>query len=199
MASTHDAAKQHIIDTARVLFFQEGFKTISTDRMAKEAAISKTTLYKHFPNMAGILEAVLQEEVDAFDVGISLDINSQADFEQALISYGTNLLNYLNKPQMVQFAQLMFEEARLQPEVAKVFFDTAYQGTIQDLSQMMALGLKKGFLSSSLTPEELAEQLLGMWEGFRFIGAQLGLAKRPFDEPKKWALKCVKSLLSGQT
>ncbi|MEM7737696.1 MAG: TetR/AcrR family transcriptional regulator [Deinococcota bacterium] len=190
-------ARQRIIQTARNLFFTDGFRTISTDHMAKAAAVSKSTFYKHFAGMDALLEAVLQAEVATFDLNVDIEIQTALDFEKALVGYGSNLLTYLNQQQMIQFAQVMFEEARLQPDTAKIFFETAYAATIKELAAIIAVGMSKKYLETSLSAAELAEQLLGMWEGFRFISAQLGLTATPFADPERWAQKGVMTLLSA--
>ena len=171
---------------------------MSTDWLAKEASVSKATLYKYFPSMTAVFRAVVKAEVDVFESGIPANVSTPAEFEEALVRYGTNLLKYLNQDDVIQFAQLMFEEARSNPDIASEFYAAAYGCTLKDLSQIMQEGLIQGFLVSPLTPNELAEQLLGMWEGFRFIQAQLGLTHKPFKHPCQWSKKCVATFLDKQ-
>ena len=198
MANSQSTPQERIITAARHLFFKQGFEKVSTDLLAREASVSKATLYKYFPNMGAVLRAVLEAEVDVFETGISTSVATKEEFEALLIRYGTNLLKFLNQSEIIEFSQLMFEEARFNPDIANEFYGAAYGRTIKDLSCIMEQGLVRGFLVSSLTPDELAEQLLGMWEGFCFIRAQLGLTKKPFKHPQQWSKKCVQTLLSGQ-
>lgn len=199
MTHSQSTPPERILAAARHLFFQQGFEKVSTDVLAKEASVSKATLYKYFPSMTAVLEAVVEAEVDVFERGIPTQVSTREEFEETLIRYGTNLLHFLNQNDIIQFAQLMFEEARSNSDIARVFYAAAYDRTLKDLSQLIRQGLEQGFLVSPLYSDELAEQLLGMWEGVCFIRAQLGLTKKPFKQPQQWSEKCVQTLLNGQS
>ncbi|MGG6298175.1 TetR/AcrR family transcriptional regulator [Leptolyngbya sp. AN02str] len=197
MTHSQNTPPEKILTAARRLFFQQGFEEVSTDLLAKEASVSKTTLYKYFPSMIAVLRAVVEAEVNVFEHGLPPQVLTREDFETTLVRYGENLLHFLNQSDIIQFAQLMFEEARFNPDIATVFYAAAYGRTLQDLSKLIQQGIEKGFLRSALTADELAEQLLGMWEGFCFIRAQLGLTQKPFEYPQEWSQKCVQTLLNG--
>ncbi|PSB36755.1 TetR/AcrR family transcriptional regulator [Aphanothece minutissima] len=190
--------RDRLLSAARELFFQQGFARVSTDALAKAASVSKATLYKHFPSMEAVLRAVVEREVDGFERGVPITVATAAAFRAALVQYGTNLLNFLNQPDIIRFAQLMFEEARGNRGLAGDFYDSAYGRTQNDLAQLIQQGLDRGDLRSSLPAAELAEQLLGLWEGFGFIRALLGLTPQPFPDPGAWSEACVGTFLAGQ-
>jgi AcrR family transcriptional regulator len=186
--------RERIVQAGKRLFFTHGFKAIATDALAGEAAVSKATLYKYFPNMTAVLEAVVEAEVAVFEHGVQTEAGTKSEFTAALIQYGVNLLTFLNRRETIAFAQLMFEEARSHPGLAATFYKAAYARTIADLSRVLTRGQDQGYIVSELKPEELAEQLLGMWEGFGFVRAQLGLTKKPFADPKARSERCVAGL-----
>ena len=198
MTNSQPKPRERVIQAGKRLFFQQGFKAVSTDALASEASVSKATLYKYFPNMTAVLRTVVEAEVAIFESGVPEELPTRKEFRVALIRYGSNLLRFLNKPETIAFAQLMFEEARLHPELAKTFYAAAYTRTVADLSRMIGKGLEQNFIVSALTPEQLSEQLLGMWEGFRFVRAQLGLTKKPFSSPQVWAEQCVQVLMGAE-
>ena len=57
-----DFNRQRIVDSARVHFFRHGFRSVTMDDLAQELAISKKTLYAHFPGKIELLEAVLADK-----------------------------------------------------------------------------------------------------------------------------------------
>src|SRR6266480_434122 len=59
---TGDAARQRIVEAARAHFFSHGFRSVTMDDLAEELAISKKTLYAHFPSKTALLEAVLADK-----------------------------------------------------------------------------------------------------------------------------------------
>src|SRR6266487_1206852 len=53
---------QRIVQAAREHFFSHGFRSVTMDDLAEELAISKKTLYAHFPSKTALLEAVLADK-----------------------------------------------------------------------------------------------------------------------------------------
>ena len=61
-ARSADADSQRIVEAARAHFFSHGFRSVTMDDLAEELAISKKTLYAHFPSKIALLEAVLADK-----------------------------------------------------------------------------------------------------------------------------------------
>src|SRR6266576_927015 len=57
-----DSGRQRIVEAARTHFFSHGFRSVSMDDLAEELAMSKKTLYAHFPSKIALLEAVLADK-----------------------------------------------------------------------------------------------------------------------------------------
>ena len=57
-----DSSRQRIVEAARAHFFSHGFRSVTMDDLAEELAISKKTLYAHFPSKIALLEAVLADK-----------------------------------------------------------------------------------------------------------------------------------------
>lgn len=189
-----DSPPDRILWAARDLFFKEGFARVSTNRLAKEAAVSKSTIYKYFPNMVDVLRAVTAMEAESFEAGTPRHVDSLEELCEALTGFGINIMRFLNRSDIQQFTQLMLEEARAHPDISKQFFDMAYGRTLRLVSDLVNQGLEKGFVNSGSSADELAEQLVGMWEGVPVMRAHMGVVKHPFTDPEAWAEKCVLAL-----
>jgi AcrR family transcriptional regulator len=61
-AQPADSDAQRIVEAARAHFFSHGFRSVTMDDLAEELAISKKTLYAHFPSKITLLEAVLADK-----------------------------------------------------------------------------------------------------------------------------------------
>ncbi|MEM6973034.1 MAG: TetR/AcrR family transcriptional regulator [Pseudomonadota bacterium] len=183
-----------IVKAARRLYFSQPVTTVTTDLLAREASVSKTTMYKYFPRMDDVLAAVVEGEAERFETGVPTTVSGPEELRDALVQYGEKLLGFLNEAEIIQFARLMHEEARSHPDVARTFYDAAYGRSHARLSALIEEGIDAGYLRSSLTAGELAEQLLGMWESLRYVQAQLALTDRPFENPRGWSEKCVATL-----
>ncbi|MEO0586243.1 MAG: TetR/AcrR family transcriptional regulator [Planctomycetota bacterium] len=188
--------RERVLAAGRLLFFKHGFAAVSTDMIAKEAKLSKATLYKHFDNLADVLVAVIQVEADRIESGGPVFADTWPEFRVAMVRYGTNLLRFLNDPEIIRFTQLVHEEARLHPGVAQPFFSSALESTHRRITAMIEHADSCGYLDITCTPAETAEQLMGMWEPLRWSKALVGLSNRPYPRPGDWAEKCVHALLS---
>jgi len=54
--------RRRILEAARAHFFKHGFRNVTMDDLAAELAVSKKTLYAHFPSKDALLEAVLRDK-----------------------------------------------------------------------------------------------------------------------------------------
>lgn len=58
------ATRQHILDTAELIFAQQGFDGARVDRIAAEAGVNKALIYYYFKNKQAILEELLSTFID---------------------------------------------------------------------------------------------------------------------------------------
>jgi TetR/AcrR family transcriptional repressor of mexJK operon len=184
-----------ILDAARELFFTEGFDAVTTDRLCRAASVSKSSLYKHFGDMAGLLAALARREGDVFAVGVDAQPKSPQALRQALVAYGTNLLTLLNQPFCVRFDRVMHEQARKQPAVAEQFYRAAYGRSHAEVAALLAFAQGRGLIAADADPPALADNLLSMWAGLSMVRTRLGLQEQPTTAPAAWAAHCVGVLL----
>ncbi|MEL7042878.1 MAG: TetR/AcrR family transcriptional regulator [Pseudomonadota bacterium] len=187
-------SEARIIDAARKLFFAHGFSAISGDQLCREARVSKTTLYKYFGDMPGVLAAVVINEGELFDLRVDTQPETEEAFWEALEGYGTRLLKLLNRPFCIRLDRMLHEEARSNPKLAEAFYDNAYGKAHRDMTALMRHGLEQGFISRKEAAADLADNLISMWGGLKFVRARLGLTKKPFPSPENWAKQCVETL-----
>jgi|GEM_PF-287285 len=188
-------SEQRILEAARKLFMEHGFSAVSGDQLCKEARVSKTTLYKYFGDMTGVLGAVVVEEGDIFDLKVDVSPASEQEFWDVLTGYGTRLLNLLNRRFCLRLDRMLHEQARENHELATVFYDNAYGRGHRDVTAMIQFGQDHGYIERPEAATDLADHLLSMWEGLRLVRARLSLTDKPFENPADWAESCVTTLL----
>lgn len=180
-----------ILAAARDLFFSEGFAQVTTDRLAQAAGVSKTTIYKYFSDMAGVLRAVVTAEAETFGAGVSLDPQTREDFREGLIQFGVNFLTLLDDPQTTNFEMSILEQARAHPDVARTFYEAAHAKTQAALCGLIETGRRRGFMSTEIPSDDLADHLTNLWKGNRHAKAQLGLMERRKGRLRNWVAQCV--------
>ncbi len=71
--------KQHLLETALKLFYQEGFHSTGIDKILAESGVAKMTLYKHFPSKDDLIRAVLEERHRQFRDWFVEEVEKRAD------------------------------------------------------------------------------------------------------------------------
>lgn len=188
--------EERILVAARKLFIEKGFSGVSGDALCKAARVSKTSLYKYFGDMSGVLIAVVTREGDLFELNVDTKPQTESAFWEELTGYGTRLLNLLNTPFCIQLDRTMHEEARRNPDLAKRFYENAYGRGHDDITALIQHGVDQGFVQSSATASDLADHIISMWEGLRFIRTRLGVSEHPFEDPEAWSKHCVDTLFN---
>jgi TetR/AcrR family transcriptional regulator, mexJK operon transcriptional repressor len=187
-------AAARIVKTARELFFAEGYAAVTTEQLCKAAAVSKTSLYKYFGDMAGVLSAVVRVEGDAVIAGVIPEPHTAEEFWASLIAYGRNLLTLLNQHDIVQLDRMLHEQARKHLDVSQSFYAGTYGRSHQELTAMIQFGKEQGFVKRTQSSTQLAEHLFCMWAGLASVQTRLGLMQVPYPDPRTRARECVQTL-----
>ena len=164
--------------------------------LAREAAVSKATLYRHFENMADVLRCVTEAETEKFRETTPPKTMTLADLHAALTQYCTKLLEFLNASDTLEFSRLIHEEARDNSALGRTFFNAAYGQTQKDFAKMFAAAQSTGVVSDATDPMDIAEDLIGLLEGLGMVRAQLGVADVPFPEVSKRSERAISTILN---
>lgn len=186
--------KGRILEAAKALFFSEGFDRVSVERLANEASVSKTTLYKYFGDMPGVLRSIAVEEADQFDFSIGPDGQTADDLRSRLTELGTGLLTVIDNASKVQFDRLVFEQARHHPDLARVYYEALYARTQTNLAALIERGQATGLFRKRAPADLLADQLLSMWLGLTRVQQILGVDGKPRSSPAERSREAVETL-----
>ncbi len=89
-----------ILSAAQSLFARFGPKKVTTDEIARDAKVSKATLYKHFRNKSEIFDEVVRlesaEMLSSIREGVSQQKTVQAKFKAHLLTKLTKIRKLLN-------------------------------------------------------------------------------------------------------
>ncbi|MEH6535555.1 MAG: TetR/AcrR family transcriptional regulator [Psychroserpens sp.] len=88
----HALVKDHIIQTASNLFYQNGYNLTGINEIIKEAGIAKATLYNHFKSKEDICIAYLQHKNSAFITEIKAFVAEREKGEERILA----LFDYLD-------------------------------------------------------------------------------------------------------
>ncbi len=150
------AKRKQILEGARTVFRAKGFDGASMEMIAREAGVSKGTLYVYFNSKETLFEAlILKERLNQAEV-IEEVLTSQSDIETDLRRIGRVYMQKMVRPgklstlRMVigaaekfpQFGQLLYEAGPCQgrKQLASFLKDRIDQGDLKDCDPETAAG-----------------------------------------------------------
>jgi TetR/AcrR family transcriptional repressor of mexJK operon len=160
--------REAILDAAAQLFAQRGVDGVAVETIAAAAAVSKVTVYANFKDKSVILEALVQRETCRLGREVDVITASGGPLAERLAGVGMALVCVLTAPCHLALDRCLGLEAARNPELARGFFE-AGPGHLRDiLAQMLGDAMAAGEIRVS-DPKVAAEDLLGLWLGFRAI------------------------------
>ena len=157
-AKSADAGRQRIVEAARAHFFSHGFRSVSMDDLAAELAVSKKTLYAHFPSKIAVLEAVLADKFAGLEAKLEeLTRAYPHDFSAALHELLANTQRELDeiKP---PFVRDMRQKA---PHLFKIVERRRAELIERFFGRLFIEGQSTGMVRKDLPAKVMIEILLG--------------------------------------
>ena len=169
--------RRAILAAATGLFAARGYGAVSMDAIAREADVSKATLYAHFASkdalFATIVNVACQENILP---GQDLP-EGESDVEAGLLAIGRRILRFFLEEQTIAMHRLVVAESVRFPELGRAFFEN---GPLA-VRQRLARWLSRQTALSVPDPEVAAEQFLGMLRSGLYTRVTLGLVATPGD------------------
>ncbi len=144
--------------------------------------MSKSTMYRLAENKDVIFAAMLDRESERFNGKSELPPKDRKGFFQRLHDFGRNFLQLIADPEIARFERLMLSRASSSDASARLFFERAHLQMHVNLTEMIALGQKQGFLTAPNDPEKLAAALASSWLGHEHAKLQLDIVENPYND-----------------
>lgn len=174
-----DPAKvEAVLDTGWAMLLARGYEATSIEAIATEAGVSRVTVYKHFPDKGALFrEAVLRatRRIEAEQAGMEGSAPDGAPLEARLVRFGVALMTFLVSPTAVAFYGVLSGELRRHPDIAQAFYELGPARTLRNLAAILAEAAERGEIALDGPPEQAAEMLVGLWQGYSNYRLALGI------------------------
>lgn len=142
-----EKTEKAILAAAYKLLMQNGFQSVTVESIAKEAGVSKATIYKWWPNKAAVVAdsffAAAQEQIQTPDTG---------SVKQDLLLQLGNLRHFLETDKGRVITELI-AQGQFDPEVAIAYRTRYFAPRRMSARQILERGIKRGELKSDLDLE----------------------------------------------
>jgi TetR/AcrR family transcriptional repressor of mexJK operon len=160
-----------ILNGAAIVFAQDGYEGASMSRIAREANVSKGTLYNHFESKADLFRAQVEQTCARF-LGQVFEHGAGDDaLESSLVAIGQRMIAMMVSAEGRSLYRMVISEAESFPELARAFYEAGPQAAVGAMSAWIARQVARGRLDTD-NPDFAAEQF------FALCQARLGMRYR---------------------
>ncbi len=155
---------ESILAAASRTFLAKGFGAVSMDAVAREAGVSKATVYAHFAGKEELFGAmvgrVCERHFETFTAG-ELD---PRDVRASLITLGRRFLELVLSPDAIAVHRIIVAEVTRFPELGGVFWRAGPERTLGQIESFMRSADAAETLEIP-NPRLAAEQFVGLMRG----------------------------------
>lgn len=121
------AIEKTILDTARVLFFRDGFDAVAMESVVAAAGVSKGTLYARYPSKEDLFHAVIEACVAEWaNREEQRDQHHSSSIEERLRYHALTIARSMFDPEVSAFRRLLFSCSERFPETGKAMYEVGY-------------------------------------------------------------------------
>ena len=168
---------QQVLDGARSVFLRDGFEGASVDDIAREACVSKATLYSYFPDKRLLFVEVAKMECRAQSEAAIAKVEEARDLRQALMMAAGQMVRFFLSDVGIQVHRIVVGESQRFPEVGHEFFLSGPAMVKEALRQFLQCHVEKGELDIADVPLA-AEQFAELCKAGLHLPLVLGLRTR---------------------
>ncbi|WP_369601377.1 TetR/AcrR family transcriptional regulator [Hahella sp. SMD15-11] len=174
MPAENAARRTRILNAAVAAFCEEGFGRTSMDRVARQAGVSKATLYKYFPSKQVLFEAVVSAVSAQFVARVVTPERLTQPLAEALEQIALDFLGTLLARDNLAAVRLIIGEVQSNPDIGRLFYRAGPEQALRAVSRFFRSRQEAGELPGD-DPDFLARQFVAAFRGDIYWQALLGL------------------------
>lgn len=113
--------RARIIETARRLFFENGYQGTSMSMISAQLGGSKSTLYAYYRSKKELFRAIIQSQCEEMTGHLRVDLRADGELKKVLLGLANWLIDMLLRESTMLTLLLVASESRQAPELAKIF------------------------------------------------------------------------------
>ncbi len=167
--------RRQVVEAAARLFMAQGYGATSMDAVAREAGVSKATVYAYFPGKDALFAAIVGEACEREAQGRpSCPSTGGADLAATLVSLGEGYLSFLFREEVLAIQRVVMAEGPRFPELGRAFYESGPRRMVLWLTGWFGTLQREGRLREG-DPELAAEQFLSLLRSTAFLRRMLRL------------------------
>ena len=179
------AKRRQIIEGARRVFLSEGFDAASMGEIAREARVSKGTLYVYFDSKEALFAALIAESKRATaERNLAALDPEDPDVGRVLATFASGLIEKVTEPEHMALVRMVIAAAEKFPTVASTFYEAGPAHGARCLTAYLEEQNRRGRLAVP-DPATTAWQFLGLCT--HSLATAILAGKQPTPDPARAA------------
>ena len=108
---------EKILEAAGQLFREQGYGAVSMDQIARDAGVSKATVYAHFESKERLFAAIVEHGCTTYLEGTVPAVQQLDDMREALTRIARSIENFLLAPKTLGIYRVIIAESPRFPEM----------------------------------------------------------------------------------
>ena len=176
---------EQVLQGARAVFLRDGFEGASVDAIAREAGVSKATLYSYFADKRVLFMEVGRGECHRQSGQIMSDIDHEAAPREVLTEIGRRILWFMCSDLGQRLFRMCVAESERFPELGRQFWETGHVVVRGHIEAYLDGAIARGELSPIEDRGFAAEQFFELCKVDIFPRMMCGCGGAPDDAERE--------------
>lgn len=175
--------RKHILEAAKKLFLKLGYHGSSMNQIAKEAGVTKLTVYNHFQDKETLFSCAIEATCEASINARPLRLDANSDFQAYFYQVCELALNIINLPEAIKLEHLLLELAAEQNPLAMQFYNVSHQRMCDVWQDFFEQATQLKFIQTDDIEKQI-NLILSLLLGIRHHEVLLGIRQSPTEQEK---------------
>lgn len=173
--------RAHILEAAKALFLKQGYHGSSMNQIAKDAGVTKLTVYNHFQDKESLFTCAIQETCAECISEQHFCLTAQSVFLQVFSDVCECTLKMIYLPEAIKLEHVLLELAAEKSPLAQHFFEASHQPLFDALCEFFTQAASLKLIRQD-NPLKQTELTLALLLGIRHHQVLLGITDVPSNE-----------------
>lgn len=174
--SKNEVKRKQILDASVSLFTCLGYAATSMDLIAKNADVSKQTVYSHFGSKDELFSASVEYKCESLHI-VDLSLNDLSDPQTVLLTLARSFTGFITSKEACAVHKICVFESSNYPQVSEMFYKAGPLRIIDEVTLLMAKLHQQQILDID-NPRHAASQFLNMMKGELWMQTEFNIKER---------------------
>ncbi len=194
--SKNEVKRQQILNAAVSLFTEQGYAATSMDFIAKNADVSKQTVYSHFGSKDELFSASVEYKCESLHI-LDLSLHDLSDPQTILFKLAQNFTDFITSKEACAVHKICVFESTTYPQVSEMFYKAGPLRVTNEVTLLMAKLHQQKILDIE-NPKQAALQFLNMMKGELWMQTEFNIKDRISpEEVEKYLRDSVAFFIRG--